>query len=89
MNEILIVYMMILSAICFTLMGIDKSKARKKKWRISERTLLFVAIIGGACGGLIGMYLFHHKTKHSVFAFGLPFLSAIQIILIMYINRSF
>lgn len=87
MNEIIAVYIIIVSAICFALMGIDKSRAKHGKWRISEKTLLSVAIIGGACGGLIAMLLFRHKTRHAIFAFGLPLLAALQIFFLIYLYK--
>lgn len=61
----------------------DKAKAMKKEWRIAEKTLFSVAILGGAIGGVLGMYLFRHKTRHNSFAFGFPLLAAIQIYLLM------
>lgn len=57
----------------------DKAKATKKEWRIAEKTLFSVAILGGAIGGVLGMYLFRHKTRHNSFAFGFPLLAALQI----------
>ena len=66
------------------MMYIDKKKAIKGKWRISEKTLISIAIIGGSCGMLIGMYYFRHKTKHNLFTIGIPIILTIQIILIVY-----
>ena len=73
-------YFAIMSIIGFTLMGIDKSRAVKRKWRIPERTLLIVAMIGGGIGSFLGMYSFRHKTKHTRFVILLP-LSAIIYVL--------
>ncbi|MBQ8893363.1 MAG: DUF1294 domain-containing protein [Clostridia bacterium] len=56
----------------FLLMGVDKRKAKKGRRRISERTLLLSALAFGAVGGLAGMHLFHHKTLHKRFRYGLP-----------------
>jgi len=86
MNEILVVYVLIASTVCFALMGIDKSRAKKKKWRISEKTLFTFAIIGGACGGVIAMILLRHKTRHASFIFGFPLLAIIQIFFLIYLN---
>ncbi|CDM68220.1 Hypothetical protein CM240_1056 [Clostridium bornimense] len=77
-------YLFVINFIAFIVMGIDKSKARKGKWRISENTLILIAIIGGSCGMLIGMYYFRHKTKHNLFTIGIPSILIIQIILIVY-----
>nr|WP_106780345.1 DUF1294 domain-containing protein [Lysinibacillus timonensis] len=79
----LLAFIILESMILLVLMGIDKSKAKKREWRISERTLFTIAIFGGACGGVLGMYLFRHKTKHNSFAFGFPLLAAIQLFLVV------
>lgn len=63
----LLAYLTVLSAVTFSAYGIDKNKARGDKWRISEKTLLGLGAIGGAFGGLLGMKVFHHKTKHKYF----------------------
>lgn len=77
----LIGYLVLINASAFFLMLADKQKARKKKWRIPESTLLAVAALGGSFGALAGMYTFHHKTKHPRFTIGVPVILAIQIIL--------
>lgn len=61
--------------------GIDKWKAQRKRWRISEKMLLFLAIIGGSVGALAGMYTFHHKTLHKKFVFGVPLILMIQVMI--------
>lgn len=63
-------------------MFIDKEKAKRHKWRISENTLIFISILGGSIGSIIGMHLFRHKTKHMKFKLGLPVILIIQIILL-------
>ena len=55
--------------------GIDKWKAHRKQWRISEKMLLFLAVIGGSAGALAGMYIFHHKTLHKKFTIGVPLIT--------------
>ncbi|NLY80978.1 MAG: DUF1294 domain-containing protein [Lysinibacillus sp.] len=85
MNNLLIIYIIALSVISFILMGIDKSRAKNNKWRISEKTLFTLAIVGGACGGLVGMYVFRHKTKHARFTFGFPLLAMIHIVIVYYV----
>ena len=76
-------YFGILSIVLLFLMYNDKQKAIKKEWRIAEKTLLSVAILGGAIGGVLGMYLFRHKTKHNAFAFGFPLIAAVQVFIIV------
>lgn len=63
-------------------MFIDKQKAKRHKWRISENTLILISILGGSIGSIIGMQLFRHKTKHMKFKLGLPIILIIQIILL-------
>lgn len=65
--EILIIYIAAMSVLTFILYGIDKRRAIKGTWRISEKTLLGLGVIGGALGGLIGMKVFRHKTRHWYF----------------------
>ena len=76
----LVVYLCIINALSFLLMLIDKQKAKKKRWRIPERTLLGVSAIGGSLGGLLGMYLLRHKTLHKRFAIGIPLMFIIHLI---------
>ena len=67
-----LIYLLIVNAIAFLLMRIDKQKAKKKKWRIPEATLMGFAAIGGSIGALMGMYTFRHKTLHKKFSIGIP-----------------
>jgi uncharacterized membrane protein YsdA (DUF1294 family) len=67
-----LIYLLIVNAIAFLLMLIAKQKARKKKWRIPEATLMGFAAIGGSIGALMGMYTFRHKTLHKKFTIGIP-----------------
>ena len=60
-------YAVAINLLLFFCMAIDKSRARRERWRISEKTLFLLALLGGACGGLLGMRLFRHKTKHWYF----------------------
>ena len=64
-----------------------KSKAKRAKWRISEATLLTLAVIGGSIGALLGMKVWHHKTMHKKFKYGLPLILLAQIALIYFINK--
>lgn len=83
MNFILI-YLLIINAAGFLVMTIDKLYARKNMWRIPERTLLGVAIIGGSIGVLTAMYTVRHKTKHMKFVIGVPLILVCQIGLAAY-----
>ena len=75
----ILAYLFIINLLGFSLMGIDKSRAKKRLWRIPESTLFIVAIIGGSIGSIIGMKKFHHKTKHWYFVYGMPAILIIQI----------
>ncbi len=76
----LLCYLLIINAVGFLLMLADKYKARKKRWRIPEATLMGVAAIGGSVGSLIGMYAVRHKTRHLKFTVGIPIILVLQIV---------
>lgn len=76
---IILVLCLIWNFFVFLLMGIDKRKAIKGSWRISEKALLFCAFFFGGVGAFLGMKVFHHKTKHWYFRFLLPLFSLLQI----------
>ena len=78
--DILLVYLLIINAIGFLIMLADKYKAVKKKWRIPEKTLFAIALLGGSLGCLGGMYLVRHKTQHLSFTLGMPVILAVQIL---------
>ena len=82
--RLLIIYLLIINALGFLLMLIDKYKARKNLWRIPEKTLLGVALIGGSIGSYVGMQFFRHKTKHPQFYIGIPVIMAVQLIAVAY-----
>ncbi len=77
-----IVYLVIVNIIAFIAYGVDKQKARRGRWRISENTLLLLAVLGGSIGAIWGMKAFHHKTKKATFSVGLPVILILQIILL-------
>ena len=85
----LLIYLVLVNAIAFLLMLIDKIKAKKKMWRIPERVLLGVSAIGGSLGGLLGMQLFRHKTKHSSFTIGMPVILGLQLMLVFAFVSAF
>lgn len=90
MNAItlILIYLMVINLISFTLMGVDKSRARKRSWRIPESTLFVLALIGGSIGSIAGMHLFHHKTLHWYFLYGMPAILIIQILIIIILATS-
>lgn len=79
--KFLLIYIIIMNVIGFLIMGIDKKKAEKHAWRIPEKTLFLVSLIGGSIGTLLGMYAFRHKTKHWYFVIGMPLILIMHIIL--------
>ena len=80
--KILIIYLLIINIIGFVLMGIDKQRAIRGAWRISEASLFLTTFLGGALGCALGMHQFRHKTKHWYFRFGLPAITLVQILLL-------
>ena len=83
-NQIIFLYILIINLLGFAFMGLDKFKARKNMWRIPEKTLFFLAVLGGSAGAILGMYTFRHKTRHWYFVYGMPAILILQIILIVY-----
>ena len=83
--SIIIIYLIIINLLAFLLMGLDKRKAKRHKWRIPEKTLFLSAIIGGSIGALLGMQVFRHKTKHASFRIGMPCILIAQLGLAVYI----
>ena len=81
-------YLVIINLIAFVLYGADKSKARRGQWRISEKTLIGIAVIGGSVGAILGMKVFHHKTKHWYFRYGVPVILIVQAIVAYTIYRK-
>lgn len=72
-----------INLLAFIVYGVDKWKARRNKWRIPEAALLGLAVIGGSVGALLGMFVFHHKTHHMKFKFGVPLILAVQVALLV------
>lgn len=83
--EYLLLYLLIINAIGFLLMLVDKWKAKNKRWRIPEATLMGVAVIGGSVGSLLGMHMFRHKTRHPKFTLGIPLILALQLAALAYL----
>ena len=85
---ILWLWLAVINLVAFLVMGIDKYKAARQKWRIPEKTLFLLAIIGGSVGGICGIYVFHHKTLHKKFTLGFPAILILQVALgvLIYLN---
>lgn len=79
LKQLLLCWLALSNAAAFLLMGADKGKARRGGWRISEKALFLFPLLGGALGGLAGMHLFHHKTRHWYFRYGFLLLLALQL----------
>ena len=84
-----ICYLLAINIATFFLYGIDKYKAKKGKWRVSEATLLMMAVIGGSIGAWAGMRLWHHKTMHKKFKYGIPVIIIMQVALAVYLLTNF
>lgn len=89
MIKYFIFYFIIINIISFILMFLDKRRAIKNKWRISENTLMLVSILGGSIGGILGMYTFRHKTKHIKFKVGIPIILIIQLLILSYVFNTY
>ena len=81
-------YLLAINAVAFIMYGIDKYKAKKAKWRISEATLLLLAVLGGSIGAWMGMKVWHHKTMHKKFKYAIPAILLIQIALMAYLHMN-
>ena len=81
---IIVFYLVAINVVTFFVYGIDKLKAKRSKWRIPEATLLCLAVIGGSIGAWLGMKVWHHKTQHKKFKYGIPLILIIQVVLLMY-----
>ena len=82
MMLILLIIIGVMSLAAFAAFGLDKYKAKAGKWRIPERTLFLLALMGGGIGAFLGMKVFHHKTMHKQFVIGIPAIMVIQAVLL-------
>lgn len=89
MHQYTLYYLLVINAVTFLLYGIDKYKAKKNKWRISEATLLMIAVIGGSIGAWVGMRLWHHKTMHKKCKYGIPVIMNMQVCLVVYLHKFY
>lgn len=88
MKKFILIYLIAINIIAFAVMGIDKRKAIKRRWRIPEKSLFLSAILGGSIGAIAGMQLFRHKTKHTKFVIGMPAILILQIVIIVAISTT-
>lgn len=84
-QEIIIIYLTSINVATFITYGIDKLKAKRSKWRIREASLLLLAVLGGSIGALLGMKVWHHKTMHKKFKYGVPAILIVQMAIIGYL----
>ena len=84
-EKIIISYVIVINVITLMMYGIDKWKAKHSKWRIPEATLLIMAAVGGSIGAWTGIKLFHHKTLHKKFKYGVPAIFLIQLGIVVFI----
>ncbi len=82
--NIVLQYLAIINAATFLTYGLDKWKAKRSKWRIREAALLMLAVLGGSIGAWLGMKVWHHKTQHKKFKYGIPIIILVQAIIIWY-----
>ena len=75
----ILIYLAAINIAAFFLYGIDKWKAQRNKWRVTEARLLRIAVAGSSIGALLGMKIWRHKTKHNKFRFGLPAILILQL----------
>ncbi|MDE7224928.1 MAG: DUF1294 domain-containing protein [Acetatifactor sp.] len=85
MTYFIIAYLICINLAGLISMGLDKRKAIRRQWRISESTLFLIALLGGSMGSIMGMQLFRHKTKHWYFVWGMPAIFFIELALILWI----
>lgn len=88
MKKFILIYLIVINIIAFAMMGIDKSKAIKRRWRIPEKSLFLSAVLGGSIGAIAGMQLFRHKTKHTKFVIGMPAILILQIVIIVAVSTT-
>ena len=88
LHTLLTYYILCINAVAFIMYGIDKRKAKKAKWRISEAMLLMMSVVGGSVGAWLGMKVWHHKTMHKKFKYGIPAILLIQMVLMAYLHMN-
>jgi uncharacterized membrane protein YsdA (DUF1294 family) len=84
-STVIVFYLVIINIFTFLLYGIDKWKAKRKRWRIPESVLLGMAAVGGSIGAWLGMHVWHHKTQHKKFRYGVPVILVAQVALLVWL----
>ena len=84
-GTVLLVWLAVINLVTFAMYGIDKAKAKRGAWRVPEKTLFLLPLLGGSLGALLGMRVFHHKTKHWYFVWGIPLILLAQIALAVWL----
>ena len=84
-GTVLLVWLAAINLVTFAVYGIDKAKAKRGTWRVPEKTLFLLPLLGGSLGALLGMRVFHHKTKHWYFVWGIPLILLAQIVLAVWL----
>ena len=87
--KLLLIYLIVINVTTLITYGVDKRKAIKDKWRIQEKTLLILAVIGGSVGAFAGMHLFHHTTNKWKFSIGVPLIFLLQTALVVFLCLRF
>lgn len=87
--KFILIYLLVINITTFFTYGVDKWKAKKSKWRIPEATLLWLAVVGGSVGALLGIKIWHHKTLHKKFKYGVPAILIVQLVIVIYLSSSF
>ena len=87
-GTVLLVWLAVINLVTFAIYGIDKAKSKRGAWRVPEKTLFLLPLLGGSLGALLGMRVFHHKTKHWYFVWGIPLILLAQLALAvwLYVN---
>ena len=89
LQHIALIYLVVINVVTFFVYGIDKWKAKRSKWRVSEAALLGLAVVGGSIGAWLGMKTWHHKTLHRKFRYGVPLIIIAQIALFLLCSCRF
>ena len=84
-GTVLLVWLAAINLVTFAVYGIDKAKAKRGTWRVPEKTLFLLPLLGGSLGALLGMRVFHHKTKHWYFVWGIPLILLAQLALAVWL----
>lgn len=85
----ILIYILIINVITFFMMWFDKHEAKIGDWRVPERTLFLLVLLGGGIGGIAGMYVFRHKTRKWYFKIGFPAILIMQIVLVIYLKNLY